>query len=366
MSILEKSIGRLMNLSPFFGGLVLKLNPMYDPGCGTAYTDGIKIGVDPNFFNPLTKSEQAFILAHEVMHVAMGHCTRRGSRDPKTWNMACDYAINHLLGEQGFMMPKGGLRDPFYSGWSAEKIYQHLQDQDSQDQDSQDQDSQVGEVRDYPGEDHKEHEESWAISVQSAINLESHIPQSQRVNERILGAFNFAPTVDWRDTLRDSLHPCFGFGDCIWTRPSRRGISSNMYLPARQSETIKSLVVAIDTSGSIDNEALKAFEIELNELTELYSDVSITIIYCSNYIVGIEEDIQGDIKLSPCGAGGTDFRPVFDWVENQDMNPQALLYFTDLLGPFPDAEPNYPVIFLDFSGYADKAPFGDLVTINNF
>ena len=46
------------------------------------------------------------------------------------------------------------------------------------------------------------------------------------------------------------------------------------------------------------------------------------------------------------GGGGTDFRPVFDWVEHENRSPNMLVYFTDAEGDFPKLPPNYPVIWL--------------------
>ena len=46
------------------------------------------------------------------------------------------------------------------------------------------------------------------------------------------------------------------------------------------------------------------------------------------------------------GGGGTCFKPVFEWIEQQDMEPGLLLYFTDAEGEFPLHQPNYPVIWL--------------------
>ena len=62
-------------------------------------------------------------VAHEVMHVANGHCWRQGARDPDRWNDACDYAINPIVLSAGLVLPKGALIDARYTGKSAEEIY---------------------------------------------------------------------------------------------------------------------------------------------------------------------------------------------------------------------------------------------------
>jgi predicted metal-dependent peptidase len=50
------------------------------------------------------------------------------------------------------------------------------------------------------------------------------------------------------------------------------------------------------------------------------------------------------------GHGGTDFRPVFDWIREKVLPvkgwPDLLAYLTDTQGPFPDNLPAYPVVWL--------------------
>jgi predicted metal-dependent peptidase len=62
------------------------------------------------------------------------------------------------------------------------------------------------------------------------------------------------------------------------------------------------------------------------------------------------------------GGGGTDFRPVFDWVEQDRISPDLLVYFTDAQGRFPEREPPYPVIWL-VKGKS-RVPFGDRIQLN--
>ena len=62
------------------------------------------------------------------------------------------------------------------------------------------------------------------------------------------------------------------------------------------------------------------------------------------------------------GGGGTNFVPVFDWIERQDVTPELLVYFTDAEGRFPEHEPGYPVIWL-VKG-KEKTPWGQRIQLN--
>ena len=75
------------------------------------------------FLASLTTAEQVGVLAHEVLHPALLHPYRRGSRDLRAWNEACDFAINAQLVAAGFTLPANVLLDPQFDGLSAEQIY---------------------------------------------------------------------------------------------------------------------------------------------------------------------------------------------------------------------------------------------------
>jgi len=92
----------------------------------TMATDGRRIVYDPAFVNSLQPAELEAVLAHEVLHCALGHHCRRGQRDPRLWNEAADLAINPLLVANGFSLPAGALIDPAFDNLSAEEIYARL------------------------------------------------------------------------------------------------------------------------------------------------------------------------------------------------------------------------------------------------
>src|SRR6185437_15706846 len=110
---------------PFFGTLCLRLK--LTPGdFPTMATDGSRIVYDSAFVNTLQPAELEAVLAHEVLHCALGHHCRRGERDLQLWNEAADLAINPILIGNGFTLPAGALLDPAFDDLSAEEIYARL------------------------------------------------------------------------------------------------------------------------------------------------------------------------------------------------------------------------------------------------
>jgi predicted metal-dependent peptidase len=108
---------------PFFGVLILRLKDIETPSIDTMATDGVSLFYNPEFVAKLTPPELLGCLAQEVMHPALQHHTRRGTRSPKRWNIACDFAINPLIRDANLALSAGALYDPRFRNLSAERIY---------------------------------------------------------------------------------------------------------------------------------------------------------------------------------------------------------------------------------------------------
>lgn len=83
------------------------------------------------YLNPaagLDEQESRFVIAHEVLHVALRHLSRRQGRDPWLWNVACDFVINDWLIQMQVGTPPalGLLFDESLRGLSAEEIYDRI------------------------------------------------------------------------------------------------------------------------------------------------------------------------------------------------------------------------------------------------
>jgi len=93
----------------------------------------------------------------------------------------------------------------------------------------------------------------------------------------------------------------------------------------------------------------------------------VTLLACDNHVAEnapweYEPWDTMELPTDMEGGGGTDFRPVFDWVEHENRSPNMLVYFTDGAGEFPKLPPNYPVIWL-VKGKG-VVPWGERVQLN--
>ncbi|WP_267926057.1 vWA domain-containing protein [Desulfolithobacter dissulfuricans] len=371
---IKKALTSLVLSQPFFGSLALRLKLVEDPSCDTAWVNGKTLGYNPEFIAGLSFDEVKGILAHEVMHCALGHHARRQQRNKDRWNIACDYAVNAPLLEAGFVLPDGALHDSSWAGYSAERIYNLLpQDSDGSGQsepqpDQPDQPGQsgsgpgqsngtdpggCGEVRDCPGSDGRpatpseiaQSEREWKTAMNQALTQAKAMGKVPGGMERLVKEM-LEPKVNWADVLRNFLETA-ARNDYSWLRPNRNYLARGFYTPSLYSRELGDVVVAVDTSGSISQDDLNQFGSEISAILEEYN-TTVHVIYCDYNINAVESFSQDDLplKLKPFGGGGTDFRPPFQWVEDNQVTPVCLVYLTDLYCDRYPPEPDYPVLWV--------------------
>jgi len=131
---LVKAKVQLVLNHPFFGVLVCHMPTVSLPPaemaiiCGgppTAAVDGRTIYYNEEWVNTLNEKARMGLLAHEVLHPALGHLWRRGGRNPEIWNYAVDFAANDIIKRMipNVELPEGGCYDPKFQGMAAEQIY---------------------------------------------------------------------------------------------------------------------------------------------------------------------------------------------------------------------------------------------------
>lgn len=353
---------------PFFGVLGLKLEMIEDHQEETLATDGKRLFYNSSFVESLSRDELMGVIAHEVLHCSNGHVWRREGRDPRKWNKACDYAINPIVLDAGMVLPEGCLVNPDYAGKSAEEIFALLQSDDegldsSDSKESEKSDgSNCGKVLDCPPTDSPEIQADWSSAVLTAAKYAESAGKLPNGIDRLIQRIK-NPPQDWRSILRRFVQSS-SQNDYSWKQPNGRYLHAGIYMPKLHAESMGVMVVAVDTSGSIDDVILGQVEKEIDSISLEMRPEKIVVLYCDNQIRGTQEFMGDDlISLSPKGGGGTDFCPVFEWVEQEGITPACLVYLTDMFGTFPEYPPSYPVLWADTAGYK-KAPWGEKVEVN--
>lgn len=139
------------------------------------------------------------------------------------------------------------------------------------------------------------------------------------------------------------------------------------HLEYQEVNRMEELVIAIDTSGSCSVDTVRRFMEEtygiLSNHENFFRKMNLYIIQCDSFIQDVMhvtcQDTWKDYlqHLTIHGRGGTDFRPVFEYVEKlratrELHNLKGLLYFTDGDGIYPEKPTDYQTAFIF---YQEKA-----------
>lgn len=408
---------RLILDKPFLGSLVmhLPLKPADPKWCETTATDARFFYYNPAYIGRLSLEQTQFVLAHEAMHCALSHFARRNHRQKHRWDVACDYAVNMILDDERMQGPESSLMDAAYRGLTAEEIYpllhedppeqtldQHLFDQEQNNESEGEPDQREagpgagadtdgeqneggsgkstsarqeqsgteanpdtgGESQEQPPsppQDTDKLDEQWqnrlAAAAQAAKQAGKLSPSMLRLVDDLL-----APRLPWRALLARFMMNV-ARDDYSFQRLSRR--EGEALMPRLYSQGLN-VVVALDTSGSIQDAELREFLAEVDAL-KAQVRAEVTLHACDDKLAAggpWRYALWEALDLPPGlhGGGGTDFRPVFDWLGKGEDVPDLLVYFTDAEGRFPDKEPAYPVVWL-VKGKA-PVPFGARIQLN--
>ena len=363
----SRAITRLVVKHPFFGSLALSLRVEADTDVSTMCTDGKFIKWNPEFVDTMDQEETVGVMAHEVCHVTFKHMLRRGERDADRWNVACDYAINEILIESGFSLPEGGLLDEQYYGMTAEQIYDRLPEDVGQGDGRG-----FGEVVDTSDENGKPlspaEQKQMEADIDSKVmmaaagaksvgNLPSKIKQLIEEMKR--------SQVDWRDVMRRFVggdQP----DDYSMRKPQRKMYHMNgIVAPSVQKIGAGDVVVGIDTSGSVSGRELSFFLGELNAISQDIKPQSVTVITCDAEIQTVRRYEQGEEieKIEVNGRGGTLVSPVFQYIEDNSLNVDNMVYLSDMcVNDYPE-EPPYPTLWVSSWNQAAPAPWGQTTYI---
>jgi predicted metal-dependent peptidase len=87
------------------------------------------------------------------------------------------------------------------------------------------------------------------------------------------------------------------------------------------------------------------------------------LLWADAEVAGVQTFERGDpVVCTPKGGGGTDFRPVFNWVEaHEDEDIACVIYLTDMYGTFPKEAPAMPVLWVATSDVV--GPWGDTIRL---
>lgn len=371
----------------------------------TIATDGVHIFYNPNYLAAAYQDDPVGVnrtYLHMVLHCIFRHMTQGNDRDTEDWNLACDIAVESILDSMEYPCIRrlvSDRRQEYYDSLSvtvfnAEQLYdaltrlpypvklgmmreftaddhkfwEQLQDDKQNNQSKSDNSTQSN---DPPDRD--EVEQKWQdISQKTQTSMETFHRELNLMAGNLLQQLHVENRTrcDYRKFLQKfavmreevRIDPdSFDYGFYHYSMQLYKNMPLIEELEYREARKIHEFVIAIDTSGSCSGELVRHF---LEQTASLLLDSGSFFRSVNVHIVQCDADIQSDIKITDTahltevlqdfdvkGSGDTDFRPVFDYVEQLQrqgelLHLQGMLFFTDGFGVFPQKRPPYDVAFL--------------------
>jgi predicted metal-dependent peptidase len=362
--------------------------------CDIGTSDKTTIYYDPKVIIMLYKKNPNNIIRlhlHILLHCIFSHSYKYNKVDPELWDVAVDMAVENTalsLGISGLDTLRDNERKQVLAAWrekvstlTADRIYRSLK-------------------ADRPGPSEllelsllfkRDEHENWAATEV----LEVSQAQWKKISERIkaeLKSFSEDKSDDKTilQNLEEATKEKYDYGDFLRKfSVSGEDIQINddefdyvyytyglsLYgnlplvepLEYKDINKIKEFVVAIDTSGSCRGEIVQAFLNKtysiLKSSENFFRKVNIHIIQCDSQIrqdtkITSDDEFEAFMQSGKLeGFGSTDFRPVFEYVNNaieqgEFENLKGLIYFTDGYGVFPEKKPpyNYDTAFVFLEG----------------
>ena len=369
----------------FLGALMCQLKQDWDATIPTACTDGTSIWWSPTWFLSLPKPARVTVQAHEVWHVARLHMLRRGNRDPRIWNYACDIRINNDLKAMGFSfvglegawmngtLPDGTVID-YPPDMPEEDIYEDLLKNAVQPPPNNPFDGDLGSEPGEPGTDPGAYnsgppDKKAAVEQLQAVAQAIQQAKLQKQAGSIPGQLELivdeflSPVIPWEQVLFNWFTDLIT-EDYSWRRPNRR--YQDMYLPSLQSDEqrLACLHYYFDVSGSVTDQMIKRFNSEVKYIKDTFNPEKLVLVMFDTKIHEIYEISENDVfdRIKVTGRGGTCLQCVHSHIE--ETKPTAAIIFTDLeCLPMQPLKVSIPIIWTVADNPHAKVPFGQIIHI---
>lgn len=339
-------------------GMMTKNPSMKIPTMGVlVMADGrFKLEYNPVWLETLSDAEATYIFYHEILHLALLHCTSRALGSKELANIATDLAVNELIPVTvGTCEPprdeKGELSGTFVSEFKKEKMFSDIEEKQSAEwyydylrkkiQEEKGGGGGGKAKENLDGKDRFDEHDGWdenevaneraAAKIREVDSLDTwgNIPQTHR--ELILAAQ--IRKINWRNLIR------VWFGNQAWKdrrytrkKPNRR---TGLIHPGTKRLYVDRWLVAADTSGSVDAELLAEWVGILNQLAEELP-IDFMQFDCDETQKPRPYE-RRQTKIEFHGRGGTNFQPVIDIVDKRRY--RGVMILTDGEAP----EPTRPV-----------------------
>lgn len=199
---------------------------------------------------------------------------------------------------------------------------------------------------------------------------------SEKARRLLVDITSNKPKVNWKKELKKFMD--MAFNNYEYRLPNKRTLGRGDITYGRKRAgqgTLKTLVLPVDTSGSITKDMISVFFEETWRLATLYDIDETIIIYASDQIDNVDRVKKGKkpdlTKWASTGGNAGGFHHPFKWMKENKINPSAVIYFTDTWASFPDVN-SYGINkykekvfwFICNGSHYNKPPFGRSIVVD--
>ena len=352
----QKSHVALMNNPKYcmYSGIFMMGKTEVRDDIPTACTDGRNTYYGRKFVGKQDEPKLKGLILHENLHKAFRHTVvwkHLYKEDAKLANMACDLVINLMIVDsdpEGYevALPEGGCYDEQYRGMDAGEVFRKLKQKQQQGKKNGKGNGSGDQGEEEPtGFDEHDWDAADEMSEADKQELAREVDQALRQGAILAGRMKggmprelaeaLEPKVNWREVLRDFVSSiCADKDNSTWRRPNRRWVDQDIYMPSSIGEAVGSIVVAIDTSGSIGSAEIGQFLGELLSICNHVQPESVELMYWDTEVAAHETYARGDYEAlmsstKPAGGGGTDPRCITPYMRDKKIKPECVIVLTD-------------------------------------
>ncbi len=351
---LARTTIRLIVAEPFFGHYFVGLNKRV----GEIETDlaiamgrsGPELVVGGPAWEAMSQEQRYGAIKHEVLHLLFKHPLRAlDYGDASRFHLAADLVVTqHLTAPQRRARDVGPAHLGLEEDQTADAYYHALADCREEAADVLDPDHPLQlRHRTWSELDGRCRSEVERSLIEGTLDdhLEAVIQRvgleaAPRSLTELLDAFlaGRRPTLDWRRVLRSFV-----------ARAQHTQLQSTMARPSKRYGTFpgtkvrpkQHIVTVVDTSGSVDGDALRLFFAEIHQIARF---AEVTVVECDDEVRAVYP-YRGAPPREVHGRGGTDLSLPLE-LANGRLDPDALIYLTDGCADAPRVAPRYPVLWV--------------------
>lgn len=344
---IAKASKNLLFNEAFYGLFLTTLNKKYNNSIPTAGVslNGInyELIINKDYVNDLSMDHTLGLLKHELLHIAFNHILiSKEFKSHKIFNIAADLEINQYIDEK--FLPQGGLLlSTFPELKLPEKAGLHeyykilenakengncpslnniLQQMDGDSPYNHDTWQELNNLSD--AEKKLIHKQKKYIFKEIKKSIEKYNGVIPNELKEIIDSLDKLEEskFDWKSYFRRFI----GNSYIIYTKKLKRKFNKRYEEnPGLKIKSKNHILVAIDTSGSVNNDELKEFINEVNHIHK--SGHLVTLIQCDSDISSVEK-FKRNTPITILGRGGTSFQPVINYFNDKKIYT-TLVYLTD-------------------------------------